>query len=34
MKDRKSLTFNIHCFKAFKDVSSPLAKTFTVDRDK
>lgn len=34
MKNRKSLTFNTHCFKAFKYIPSPLVKTFTVDRGK
>ena len=34
MKNRKSTTFNLHCFNAFKSVSSELVKTFTVDRGK
>ena len=32
MKNRKSTTFNLHCFKAFESISSELVKTFTVDR--
>ena len=34
MKNRKSTTFNFHCFKAFETISSNLVKTFTVDRGK
>ena len=34
MDNRKSLTFNLHCFKAFESISNELIKTFTVDRDK
>lgn len=34
MKNRKSLTFNTHCFKAFKEIPSHLVKTFNVDRGK
>lgn len=34
MENRKYLTFNKHCFKAFKEIPSNLIKTFTVDRGK
>ena len=34
MNNRKSTTFNLHCFKAFKSIPSKLIKTFTVDRGK
>ena len=34
MDNRKSTTFNLHCFKAFEPISSKLIKTFTVDRGK
>ena len=34
MDNRKSLTFNLHCFKAFESISNELIKTFTVDRGK
>ena len=34
MENRKSTTFNFHCFKAFEPISSNLVKTFTVDRGK
>ena len=34
MENRKSLTFNKHCFRAFKEIPSDLIKTFTVDRGK
>lgn len=34
MDNRKSTTFNLHCFKAFELISSKLIKTFTVDRGK
>ena len=34
MENRKSTTFNFHCFKAFESISSKLVKTFTVDRGK
>ena len=34
MENRKSTTFNFHCFKAFEPISSKLVKTFTVDRGK
>ena len=34
MDDRKSATFNSHCFEAFKFISNTLIKTFTVDRGK
>ena len=30
--NRKSSTFNLHCFKAFEFISNKLIKTFTVDR--
>lgn len=32
MENRKSSTFNLHCFTAFKNIPSNLIKTFTVDR--
>ena len=34
MENRKSSTFNFHCFTAFKDIPTNLIKTFTVDRGK
>ena len=34
MDNRKSTTFNLHCFKAFEHISNKLIKTFTVDRGK
>ena len=34
MKNRKSSTFNLHCFKAFEPISNELIKTCTVDRDR
>ena len=34
MDDRKSATFNLHCFKVFESISNKLIKTFTVDRGK
>lgn len=34
MENRKSSTFNEHCFDAFKPIPSNLIKTFTVDRGK
>ena len=34
MENRKSSTFNFHCFTAFKDIPCDLIKTFTVDRGK
>ena len=34
MENRKSTTFNFHCFKAFEPISSNLVKTFTVYIDK
>ena len=34
MENRKSATFNLHCFKAFEHISNKLIKTFTVDRGK
>ena len=34
MDNRKSATFNLHCFKAFEPISNELIKTFTVDRGK
>lgn len=34
MNNRKSTTFNLHCFKAFESIPSKLIKTFTVDRGK
>lgn len=34
MDNRKSTTFNLHCFKAFESIPSKLVKTFTVDRGK
>ena len=34
MDNRKSATFNLHCFKAFESISNELIKTFTVDRGK
>lgn len=34
MENRKSSTFNFHCFNAFKDIPTNLIKTFTVDRGK
>ena len=34
MENRKSSTFNFHCFAAFKDIPINLIKTFTVDRGK
>ena len=34
MDDRKSATFNLHCFEAFESISNTLIKTFTVDRGK
>lgn len=34
MENRKSTTFNFHCFKAFEPISNNLVKTFTVDRGK
>ena len=34
MENRKSVTFNFHCFKVFEPISSKLVKTFTVDRGK
>ena len=34
MDNRKSATFNQHCFKAFEPISNELIKTFTVDRGK
>lgn len=34
MENRKSSTFNLHCFTAFKNIPSNLIKTFTVDRGK
>ena len=34
MENRKSSTFNFHCFNAFKDIPINLIKTFTVDRCK
>ena len=34
MKNRKYLTFNFHCFNAFKDTQNNLIKKFTVDRGK
>ena len=34
MDNRKSSTFNLHCFKAFQLISKKLIKTFTVDRGK
>ena len=34
MDNRKSTTFNLHCFKAFESISNKLIKTFAVDRDK
>ena len=34
MDNRKSATFNLHCFKVFESISNKLIKTFTVDRGK
>ena len=34
MENRKSATFNLHCFKAFEYISNKLIKKFTVDRGK
>lgn len=34
MNNRKSSTFNFHCFKALDLISNNLIKTFTVDRGK
>ena len=34
MENRKSSTFNFHCFTAFKDIPTNLIKTFKVDRGK
>ena len=34
MDDRKSATFNLHCFEVFESISNTLIKTFTVDRGK
>ena len=34
MENRKSSTFNQHCFNAFSNIPSQLIKTFTVDRGK
>ena len=34
MENRKSSTFNFHCFTAFKDIPTNLIKTFTLDRGK
>ena len=34
MNNRKSATFNFHCFKAFDSIPNNLIKTFTVDRGK
>lgn len=34
MENRKSSTFNQHCFNAFSNVPKQLVKTFTVDRGK
>src|SRR5699024_10139728 len=34
MENRKSSTFNFHCFAVFKDIPINLIKTFTVDRGK
>lgn len=34
MENRKSSTFNKHCFSAFSNVENQLVKTFTVDRGK
>ena len=31
MDNRKSSTFNLHCFKVFEFISNKLIKTFTVD---
>ena len=34
IKNRKSETFNLHCFKAFEYISNKLIKIFTADRGK